>query len=168
MVGFPEIAAGVKSLQVAKNILQGFNAASKEAAVNAAKIELQGLILDAQQGLFAAQQQEVAFAARIGELEQEIMRLKDWSAEQGQYELKQIDVGAFAYMEKDGVNSGKPAHWLCPECFENGHKSILQQHGVEISSRGGKNNVFKCNRCSTAVSLFNRRRPERPYVGEES
>ena len=53
-----EISAGLSSLKAAKDIVQGLNALKTEAAINGVKIELQGLILDAQQGLFAAQERK--------------------------------------------------------------------------------------------------------------
>jgi hypothetical protein len=64
-----EISAGLGSLKAAKDIVQGLSAAKTEAAVNGVKIDLQGLILDAQQGLFAAQEAQSADARRIADLE---------------------------------------------------------------------------------------------------
>ena len=64
-----EIAGGLSSLRTMKDIVQGLNAAKTEAAINGVKIELQGLILEAQQGLFAAQEAQSSGARRIADLE---------------------------------------------------------------------------------------------------
>ena len=164
MVGITEITAGLGSLKAAKDIVQGLNAAATEVTVNDVKIQLQGFILEAQQGLFAAQQNEAALAARINELEQETMRLKDWSAEREKYELKPIDTGSFAYMPKTGMDDSQPPHWLCTECFENGHKSILQfQKQYNNAGSGGAKSDYKCNKCKATLAVFYRRHPDRPY-----
>lgn len=121
-----EISAGFSSLNAAKQIIQGLNALNTEIAVNDAKIKLQSLILEAQQGLFAAQQAEAANAEKVALLEKEIMRLKDWSAEKERYELKKYNPGSFAYTPKRGMENGQPSHRLCSHCYEQGKKSILQ------------------------------------------
>ncbi len=158
-----EISAGLTSLKAAKDIVQGLNVAKTEAAINGVKIELQGLILEAQQGLFAAQEAQSSDARRIADLEQEIVRLKDWSSERQRYQLTQIDIASFAYMHKPGMEDGEPPHWLCTQCFDQGHRSILQPFETGGNQRGGAQTKHRCNRCNLTVSVFYRRRPERPY-----
>ena len=51
-----EISAGLSSLNAAKDIVKALDGLKTQAAINEVKINLQGLILDAQQGLFAAQE----------------------------------------------------------------------------------------------------------------
>ena len=152
-----EIASGLSSLKTMKDIVQGMNAAKGEAAVNTVKIELQGLILDAQQGLFAAQEAQSTDARRIAELEQEIVRLKDWSAEKERYQLVDIWQGSVAYMPKPGMENGEPAHWLCSNCFNQGRKSFLAPQG-----QVGPHAVWKCNDCKGTMTISARVRPAYP------
>jgi hypothetical protein len=149
-----EISAGLSSLKTMKDIVQGMNAAKGEAAVNTVKIELQGLILDAQQGLFAAQEAQSADARRIAELEQEIMRFKDWSAEKQRYELKSMRGGSVAYSEKASVNARQSPHWLCANCFEQGRKSFMQKLG-EV----GPHAIYECAACKAKMNVDRRERP---------
>jgi len=165
-----EISAGLSSLNTAKQIVQGLNALKSEISVNEAKINLQGLILEAQQGLFAAQQVEAENAKRIANLEHEIVKLKDWSTEAERYELKAIDSGAFAYMLKPGMERGEPPHWLCTNCFEKRQKSIVQFRGQQIDRNGsrGSHSNWGCNSCKAELVLVYTRKPSMPYQPKES
>lgn len=147
-----EISAGLSGLNAAKQIIQGLDAIRTEAALNEVKINLQGFILEAHQGLFAAQQAQAADAARIGELEQEIVRLKDWTAEQEQYELADVQYGALAYRPKEGMKEGEPPHWLCPTCFGVRKKSYLQpEHHI------GATESLHCLPCNVHIVTRGRR-----------
>ena len=149
-----EIGAGLSSLKAAKDIVQGLNAAKTEAAINSVKIDLQGHILEAQQGLFAAQEAQSTDARRIAELEQEIMRLKDWSAEKERYRLVDIWRGTVDYTPKAGMENGEPPHWLCSNCFNHGRKSFLAMQG-----QVGPNAVWKCNDCKGTLTISARTTP---------
>lgn len=146
-----EISAGLGSLKAAKDIIQGLNAANTEAAINGVKIELQGLILDAQQGLFAAQEAQTTASRRIADLEQEIVRLKDWSAERERYQLVDVGRGAMAYVPKPGMEDGQPPHWLCANCFNQGRNSYLQFKGTEPARVGGPISKYVCDACQGSV-----------------
>jgi len=157
-----EIATGVQSLNAAMTLLKTLNAASNQAAINEVKLELQGRIFEARDALSAAQDAQTAVLERVRDLEQEIVRLKDWEGEKQNYELQAVDHGAFAYMEKEGVDSGKPPHWLCTNCFEQGHPSILQFQTHE-HPKGGSSTVDKwaCNRCNKGFGVDFRISPAR-------
>jgi hypothetical protein len=131
-----------------KDIVQGLNAAKTEAAINGVKIELQGLILDAQQGLFAAQEAQSTDARRIAELEQEVMRLKDWSADRERYELQNFRGGSVVYSQKVSIDNRQAPHWLCASCFDHGEKSYLQKQG-EI----GPDRIYGCGICKSKVNI---------------
>jgi hypothetical protein len=120
MIGIMEIKAGYEGAKAALDIAKGVSSLKTETAVNAAIIDIQRHVVEAQQGLSTSLQ-------KIDELEKEIVRLKDWSAEKERYELKDTGSGAVAYALKQSVAGGQPAHYLCADCFENGHKAYL--HG---------------------------------------
>jgi hypothetical protein len=163
-----EISAGLGSLKTMKDIVQGLNAAKNEAAINGLKIELQGLILDAQQGLFAAQEAQSSGAQRIAQLEQQIAAFEDWNTEKQRYQLQTIDRGAFAYMHKPGMNDGEPPMWLCQTCFDKRHKSALQyiaqDRGSGSAGGRGSHSRWGCNLCKAEVVVVYTRRPSEPYV----
>lgn len=164
MVGIAEISAGLSSLKALKDIVQGLDAARNVVITNDLKIAFQSHILDAQQALLSAQQEQSTVAATIGRLEQEIVRLKDWAAERDRYELVEADRGAFAYMLKEGMRGTEPAHWLCTSCYDGGKKSIMQPQG-KINGMPDKI-TFSCPVCRNAMAVHWRARPH--YKGEDA
>lgn len=121
-----EISAGLSSLKAAYDITKGLNAANSQATINEVKIPLQQHILDAQIALAAANEAQTASSQREGELKQEIVRLKDWSAEKQRYELKRFQPGVLAYALKPSMAEGEPPHYLCKHCYDRNEKSSLQ------------------------------------------
>lgn len=147
MVGITEISAGLSSLKAAKDIIQGFNAASTQAAINEVKLDLQSHLLEAQQALFAAQEAHSASSQRIASLEQEIVRLKNWEAEKQCYELADTGRGTLAYRHKAGMENGEPPHWLCPNCYQQGQKSIMKHEFIAV----GKVKTLVCHPCGMDI-----------------
>lgn len=157
MVAITEISAGLSGLKAAKEILQALQGIKSATELNAVKIDLQGHILEAQQGLFAAQQLEAESARRIAELESEIVGLKEWAAERERYELKRYHPGALAYSLKPQMAQGEPPHRLCTHCFHAGKKSILHAGGVERGYR-----VHRCIPCKSELLMGSEMTDEQP------
>lgn len=158
-----DISAGLSSLKAAKDILQALNGIQSANAVNEVKFNLQSHLLDAQQGLFAAQETQAALTARIRELEQQIMQMKDWEAEKSRYQLRDVGRGAMAYVPKIGMENGEPPHWLCVKCFSHGQKSFMQFKGQERRPGGGngENSTYGCDACKATLTVSYRQNPER-------
>ncbi|MCJ2187340.1 hypothetical protein [Novosphingobium beihaiensis] len=97
--------------------------------------------------LLAAQHENAALIARIRELEEEAVRTKAKHGELENYEMKDVGHGAIVYAVKPGHKIGEPAHWLCPNCFANNHKSILQRD--QHFSVGCE--AYVCPRCKADV-----------------
>lgn len=157
-----EISAGLSSLKAAKDILQALNGLQTATAINDVKFTLQGHMLDAQSGLFAAQEAQSAATLRIRDLEQQIMKLKDWSAEKQRYELHDIGRGAMAYVPKLGMENGEPAHWLCVRCFQHGAKSFMQFKGQAQTKTGGRGDTsdYACDDCKSRLTVSYRVNPK--------
>lgn len=146
-----EISAGFSSLRAATDIVKGLNAVVTETAVNQAKLDLQRLLLEAQQSLFASQEAQTAAAKRVGELEAEIARMKDWSADMQRYELKKFYPGTLVYVLKTNMAAGEPIHSLCKHCYDRGIKSVLQATSKsELRFR-----IFSCHACRNEVHMGN-------------
>lgn len=163
MIGIAEISAGLSSLKAAKDIVQGLNAAATQTSINEVKIELQGLLLDANQGLFAAQAAQAETAERIRQLEQQIVELENWKSEKQRYQLSAIGSVGFAYTPKEGMERGEPMHWLCQPCFDSGHKTALQFEGVTNTS-GGRSmmSTWHCSRCGNKTKAGRAATPSDP------
>lgn len=159
-----EISAGLGSLKAAKDLIQAMNGMQTGAAINDVKLTLQGHMLDAQQSLFAAQEAQSTSAGRIRELEQQIVALKDWSAEKQRYELHDVGRGAMAYVPKLGMENGEPPHWLCVRCFGQGQKSLMQFKGNGVgnitSAQRGQDTTFACDVCRSSFQVSFRTHPK--------
>jgi hypothetical protein len=144
-----EITAGFNGLKAAKDIVQALNSVQTAAALNDVKLTLQSHILDAQQGLFAAQEAQAAAAKRVADLEQQIVRMKDWEAEKQRYQLKRFTPGSVAYCLKPERSGGEPPHRLCPHCYQEGKKGFLQAT-ADVKGRG---RVHVCTSCRVEAVL---------------
>jgi hypothetical protein len=148
-----EISAGINGLKAAKDMVQALHGVQTAVAINEVKFALQGHLLDAQQGLFAAQEAQSAASKRIAELEKEIVRLKDWEGEKQRYELKDTGQGTLAYALKAGIETGEPAHWLCPSCYQDGKKSILKHEHLAT----GRVHTLNCHPCGMDILVTGNR-----------
>ncbi|MEQ1532934.1 MAG: hypothetical protein HOO97_02025 [Sideroxydans sp.] len=112
-------------------------ASSNDAAQrNALLIEFQKALIQTQGFTASEQIKNASLVSRNQELEQEIVRLKNWETERGKYELKEIARGVFARIDKGYVGQLQSAHKFCATCFEKGIKSPLQQQSAEMRQIG--------------------------------
>ena len=72
----------------------------------------------------------------------------DCCAEGKDRELQNLSGTDFVYGLKGTVTSKKPNHWLCPNCFVNRRKSILQFMNCDDVW-----NHWKCHNCGTECTV---------------
>jgi hypothetical protein len=120
------ISGAVASLKLAFDMTKTLGAVRDFTKLNETIIELQRLIMAAQSDALAAQSDQFALLDRIRNLEAEIAGLKAWDAEKERYQLTEVAPRVFAYVLKVDAGGSEPPHWICPACYENGKKSILQ------------------------------------------
>jgi Zn finger protein HypA/HybF involved in hydrogenase expression len=138
------IASGIKT---ATEITQDFIALKVDAAVSAKAVELNRILSDILQQLLSSQTEQAAQASRIRDLEAEIMHLKHWKNEKKRYGLQELVSGTFVYRVKPGMEKGEPVHDLCPHCYQQDVKSILQRSGT---TNGCVSHI--CPHCKTVFS----------------
>ncbi|MEH6714158.1 hypothetical protein [Parasphingorhabdus flavimaris] len=148
-----QLQIGYTGLKTALEIAQGIQALKTETAVNQAVIDIQRHVVEAQKSLTEADTIHSADLKRIDALEQEIVSLKDWSAEQENYELADAGNEVLAYRIKSSVETSEPPHWLCPNCYQNRKKSILQPDRQTV----GRAKHLICHACSLNVIVEGRR-----------
>jgi hypothetical protein len=140
-----EIAGVIASLQASFEISKAFLGLRDTALIQSKVIELQGQILAAHQSALAAQDAQAALSQRVRDIEQEVTDLKAWGAEKQKYELAPVGPGSFAYTLKPDAGSTEPSHSLCPNCYQDGHKSILQAQARSLKK------VLHCPRCKEDI-----------------
>ena len=137
-----EIVAGLGAFKAMFDLAKGLKDISDATARNAVAIELQ-------EGILTVQAQQAALVKRVGELEAEVGRFETWETEKQRYELTDFGGGTFAYALKKGVEPPEPEHRICPRCYENRQRSILQfQHQTAT-----RRDVFQCPACEISYSF---------------
>jgi hypothetical protein len=146
----------IGALQTAYGTLKGIADLNEVHAIKAQIGELQAQILAAQESALRSQEREATLARRVDELERQIAEMKKWEAEKSRYELHHFETGALAYVLKESECSGAEPHYICINCFEEGHASILQKE----TRQPYFTEFLTCNRCGAEIIVQGMRRPE--------
>lgn len=99
----------------------------------------------------AYQQTSMALLQRNDDLEKEVVRLKDWSADSKRYRLVNTGARGVFYALKESMKDGDPPHYLCTTCYQAGKKSFL---GTKTPPGGHP--LLSCPVCNTEVELTGR------------
>jgi hypothetical protein len=148
MVDMGAITGMAASLRAAAEITTAMIGLRDAAKLQGKVIELQQVILAAQSSGLAAQSDQFALMEQVRELEAEKAKLQAWETEKQRYALKDFGGHTFAWELKPEAANGEPIHLLCPTCFEQGRKSILQ---FEFRAYG--QNKYMCVPCETTFTL---------------
>jgi hypothetical protein len=148
MVDITTIGGALASLKAAKDIAEAMVGLRDATAFEAKRFELQRKLLEAQEGVFAANQERAALIERVGELEKEVAGLKTWDREKERYQLAQVGPGVLAYALKPDIQGTEPFHLLCARCYAEGKKAILQAtRRLENGYR-----IHKCLGCKSELA----------------
>lgn len=88
--------------------------------------ELNERLGGALQQLITAQTDYLALLNEKGELEAELVRLREWASEKERYQLHKTESGGFLYRIKPEMQNAEPPHDICATCYQEGKKAILQ------------------------------------------
>lgn len=114
----------VGSLKTAGEITQAMIGLRDSAQIQSKVIELNGLILAAQNSAFAANVDLTRLLQRVNDLEKQVAEFDTWNAEKQRYELVNYGDETYAYRLK-----GEASHRACAKCFHKKEISILQNVG---------------------------------------
>jgi hypothetical protein len=155
----PSLSAALGSLKAAKDIAEAMVGLRDAAAFQDKRLEFQSKIIDAQNSVFAANEERASLIETVRQLKEELASLKAWDAEKQKYELKQVPSyhGILAYAPKPETEGTEPSHWLCATCFQNRKTSVLQPEG-----RAGAQ-VLVCHECGSDFYTQGIRRAEHPH-----
>jgi hypothetical protein len=135
-----ELITGMGAFKTMLDIAKGLKDITNTATRHAAEIVLQQKILDAQ----AAQAELVE---ELNKANAKIADMERWTTESKRYQLKEIAPGVFAYELRQDMSKGEPSHRICPTCYENSRKSILQPHKL------GLYDFLRCPVCKTKLEV---------------
>jgi hypothetical protein len=147
MVDMASFASAVSSLKTAGDIAKALVGLHDAQTIQSKVIELNGIILSAQQSALAAQSDQFTLLERVRELEKEVARLEAWNAEKDRYELKDVGLGSLAYVVKEAMRGAEPPHQICAACFQHGKKSILQPRTISMER------LLICSECKMQIKI---------------
>lgn len=146
-----ELVTVTTSLRTAGHIVKGLMGLQTTAEVQAKAIELNGLILDAQGELLAANVAQSKLVDEVRELNDQIERMQDWETQKQRYKLVMPYPGCFVYALRKSMSNDEPPHYLCTSCYEQNKRSILQNPG-DLSVRA----YFLCPICALRATTPHR------------
>lgn len=129
-----ETISAIGGLKSAIDILQTILKAKNESDRVAALADLQSALID-------IQQQALAMQSKLGELQDETIRLrreneamKHRASDLSRYQLVKFpETGAIAYeLKQEQRGKDEIDHYLCANCFGKGVKAILQEAGRSL------------------------------------
>lgn len=142
-MGPADIAAALSSIKNAYDLAKSIIELRDATAVQSKVYDLQRVILDAQQTCSA-------LISRVGQLEDEVARLKAWDIEKQRYELADSGVGTFAYRLKPEALGAEPSHLICANCYNKHEKSVLQ---AKNDLGVGRKRLRECHRCKSTIAF---------------
>lgn len=157
MVDMSSIAALAGSLKAAADITAAAIDIRDGAKLQSKVIELQTIILSAQSSALMAQQDQFTLIEESRVLRRRIEQLEAWDGAAEDYELRQVDPGAFAYVSKSLEERGAANPWLCTNCFEAKRKSVLQFRGLNAQNT---HDSYECPNCKGKISVYYGTSPE--------
>jgi hypothetical protein len=147
MVDFASVNAVATSLRMAGSIASTLLSLRDEQQMQSKVLELQQLIVSAQSSAIDIQTSQMELLKQVGSLENRIKELEAWGEEKARYELVQLNRGPMAYVLKQSESHTVAPHALCPQCFDNGRKSIFQSNGkINVHEH-----TWSCTPCKTAI-----------------
>jgi hypothetical protein len=149
IVDMTAIGVVATSLNTLVNITRAMKDVQDATLIQGKVFELQRAIIDAQQSVFAANEERTVLIERVRELEAKIAELETWETERQRYELKDVGTGSLVYAVKECMRGIEPIHNICANCYQKGHKSILQPR-----ERGTGKYLF-CQECNQEI-MFQR------------
>lgn len=122
------IAGLAGSLKTAGDMAKALVGARDQVMIQATVVELQQTIMSAQSTATVALAGQMELMERNRQLEAELERMSSWEAERGRYRLTEISNGVFVYMLRQDHLDEEPIHCICPSCYQQSRKSVLQSH----------------------------------------
>jgi hypothetical protein len=111
--------------------------------------ELNSHILSLQQDSLTLLAQNQTLLREKAELERKIVDIENWREEAAKYEMLKVAPGFIVYAPKVEIQSAEPFHWICPNCYSNKHKSLIEREGLAHQALAR----YKCFSCSLKVTL---------------
>jgi hypothetical protein len=141
VIGIGEGAATFGVLKSAYELVRDLRKSSDPATLKAGLEELADRLLAAREDALKAAEAIDALSTENKRLQSELEKRQSWEEEAKRYELREITPRSFAYVLKTPTGDASK-HLVCPTCFEQNKRRILQQRD---------NSYSVCPDCATVV-----------------
>jgi len=147
MVDPATLSGTLASLKAASELVSSLIRIGKDSELQAQAMELNQKILDVQRDLFEIQNDQFKARERIQELEKALKSREDWEEIKDRYKLvSPWGNASFVYAVKESYRDHAPAHWACPNCYDNHQASVLSQDKKDRSV------VLVCSKCPAKIN----------------
>lgn len=134
-----EIAIMIKGINDAITIVKSLKPSDKVQALLKIRSDILENLEAIRVGALTLQEERFAIIKEKDELAKKILEFENWANTERNYELTEIARQSFVYRSKKSDQSTEPMHYLCPNCYQERKKSILQYKGP-VSG-------FSCHKC---------------------
>ena len=148
MIDASSISAVATSLSTATAITKNLLGMKVDSEVMSKVTSLQAEIMVAQSAALQGLAERAAMLEKISELEEQLRKVAAWESQKARYKLTTCPTGVQVYSLNIEDKEGEPPHQICPNCFQEERKSILQSIA---RVRGGE--VVECPKCKLRLEL---------------
>lgn len=146
---YAEITTALAGLKTVSDLASLVLRIKVDAAVTEKAIESQAAIITLQSAVLNVQLQNQELLEENKRLKQEIIDANNWEAESDKYTLTEVGGrNGIVYALKPEYETTAPRHYLCPSCYEEKHKSILQSNRLVMNRT-----AYSCSRCPMVVQM---------------
>lgn len=126
----PMISTILASSKAATDIARGIISLDKGVAVNEKAYELVNVILDLQQNVLTTQAEYQKLLTAHDEWKKKAEKRIEWAETSSRYQLHAFIPGVLVYAPKEENENNEPPHYICPKCYGEEKKSILQLKAI--------------------------------------
>lgn len=154
MIESSAIVGMFSALKAAKEVVQNIIGLHDASLIQGKVVELNAKIIEAQESIFAVNNERTMLIQKVSEFEKRIIQLEAWETEKQKYELinisptPQFGDESFVYLRKQDVDPAELSHKICANCYHRGQKSILQ------SEEFGRSKFLVCQSCGSDICIY--------------
>lgn len=142
-----DVQTSLAALATAKDFASFLIGRKIDSEVTDKAIAFQNSIIEFQSIIMSLQAENHSLLQEKISIEKKLDKIESWESEKNKYELKKVADGVFVYSRILEEDSKELPHWLCPNCFQDKHKSILQR-----TSKSWAGTDYVCPCCKTEIT----------------
>jgi hypothetical protein len=142
-----DIAAAISAVTLGKELVKLVIKRKIDTAIHEKALELNAAVASLQSEYLDLLSRYQNSLREADHLKQQLINMENWQVEKAKYSLSEIAPSVFVYAIKDNQRAGEPPHWLCPQCYEQKQKSILQRCAKTIEGT-----TYQCLNCKAEVT----------------